>query len=242
MNAYRSLSSRYHWTSRRRKLLAAFVLLAALLLSFLAGRHIAGGDPESAHHLRVENKALQKELNTVRGDLKVQHNGHEVDRRALEMLRRDLAAQKEQIADLEESLGFFRGLMAPDTLENGTISIRSPELVVGQRPGQISYRIVVLQEARKHELVKGRLSAEISGLFKGQEVTYQLSELSSDLEGPEVVLDFRYFQSIEGELTIPEGFEPGVVTLHAQVSNPHDLNVQEQFPWQIQERFTHVGK
>ncbi len=46
----------------------------------------------------------------------------------------------------------------------------------------------------------------------------------------------------EGELELPEGFQPGSVNLVATASSPRKAEVRVQFPWQLQERFTHVGK
>ena len=120
--------------------------------------------------------------------------------------------------------------------------MRPLELVALDNPGYYSYRIVAQQEARKHSQLKGELSVEVIGVLAGQQVSYSLAELSSDIEGSEIALRFRYFQTIDGELSLPEGFEPRSVSLVATAIAPRKMEVREQYPWQVTEKFTHVGK
>ncbi len=156
-------------------------------------------------------------------------------------MRQEIAAQKEQISALEEGLRFYRSLMAPGEIAQG-LSLRPLELVALDSPGRYAFRIVAQQEARKHSLLKGELSAVINGLLADQEVSYPLAELSDDLDPGAVPLRFRYFQSVEGTLSLPEDFEPRSVRLLAKTASPREMEAQEEFPWQVKEKFTHVGK
>ena len=243
---HRSLTVQYR---RRRKQLLILVpaVVAALVLGlgfYLGQRAAYSGlsmDPESYRVTQLELSVARQQQQALEGELDVQGTRHEVDRRALEMVRRELAAQKERIADLDEGLRFYQGLMAPGEIAQG-LSLRAIELVSLQEQGHYAYRIVAQQEARKHELLKGILNAQVFGLLGDEQVSYPLSALSADLEEAAVALRFRYFQSIEGELVLPEGFEPTGVSVVATISTPRKAEAREQFPWQVQERFTHVGK
>jgi hypothetical protein len=73
-------------------------------------------------------------------------------------------------------------------------------------------------------------------------VTYPLSELSDDVEEQEVPLRFRYFQAIEGEMVLPEGFQPEGLRIVARSQAPRKAEVTERFPWELKEKFTHVGR
>ena len=57
-----------------------------------------------------------------------------------------------------------------------------------------------------------------------------------------MALRFRYFQAVEGELSLPEGFEPEGVVVTATAVKPGNAEVREQFSWQTREKFTNVGK
>lgn len=234
---------------RRRRLLqvifAVLLLALAVAAGFYLGQQAAysgmGMDEKSYRSMQRELPVVRRELKALQGDLQVQRTRNKVDSKALEMLRQEIAGQKERTADLEEGLRFYKGLMAPAEVANG-LRFRAPELVVQAESGRYAYRIVVQQEALKHEMVKGSLQVEVFGLLGGQNVTYPLTELSGDLEDGALILQFRYFQAVTGELSLPEGFKPEGMNLVATVRKPRKTEVREQFPWHIQERFTHVGK
>ena len=132
--------------------------------------------------------------------------------------------------------------MAPGEVAGKGLILREIELVAGEEPGNFWYRIVVQQEARKHELLKGELTALVFGALAGEPVEYSLAELSDDIEDDALPLRFRYFQLVEGELNLPEGFEPRGLKVVASTRAPHKFEVREEFSWQVQEKFTHVGK
>ena len=239
-----TLSSRH----RRKQIIrlgAVLILALTLLLGFYLGQRSARDamelDPESYRSMQLALPAAQQELAALQGEMETQFTRHEVDRRALEMVRRDMADQKQRIADLEENLRFYKGLMAPEEVARG-LSLRAIELVAQQEPRRYAYRIVVQQEARKHELLKGKLAVEVVGVLAGQEVNYPLVGLSDELTEELLVLSFRYFQAIQGYMTLPEGFVPTDVRVVASVSSPQKIEAREQYPWHLQESFTHVGK
>ena len=230
---------------RQRLLLAVLISLGFVVAAFYIGERAAysgmGLNPELYRAMKTQLPELQAQLLVAEARLEVQSTQNQMGQQALEMVRRDLADQKEQIASLEEGLQFYRSLMAPGEIAQG-LSLRPLELVALDNPGYYSYRIVAQQEARKHSQLKGELSVEVIGVLAGQQVSYSLAELSSDIEGSEIALRFRYFQSIDGELSLPEGFEPRSVSLVATATAPRKMEVREQYPWQVTEKFTHVGK
>ncbi|MBN7799119.1 DUF6776 family protein [Parahaliea mediterranea] len=225
----------------------AATLCAALLLGlgiYLGQRAAYSGmgmDPERYRELERALPQARQQIADLERQLGAANTRHEVDRAALEMVRQDLARQREQIADLDEGLRFYRSLMAPGEIAQG-FSLRGLELMARETPGRYAYRLVAQQEARKHEVVRGTLRLEVLGLADGQPVSYPLSELARDVENGDIPLRFRYFQAIEGELELPEDFEPQAVEVLAAVSSPRRLEVRESYPWQLQEKFTHVGK
>ncbi len=232
---------------RRPVVIIVGLLVLALVLEvgFYLGQHTAfsgmGASPKKYEAMQTQLLAVQNTLRSRDAELAILRTRQEVDRQALELVRRDLAAQKEEIAGLEEGLGFYRSLISPGEIAPG-LSVRGVELKAGEQPGQYLYRIVVQQEARKHEQLEGALEVVINGIEGGQPVRYPLAELSEEFRGKGAALHFRYFQSIEGTLTLPEGFEPGVVSVEAKTLKPNEFVIREDYPWQLEERFTHVGK
>lgn len=226
-------------------LVAAAVAIVILGAGFYLGQTATysglGIDPASYRSLMDSEAERQGELEALQSELDMQKTRNEVDRGALELVRSDIASQKQEIAELQEGLQFYRSLMAPGEIAQG-LSLRAIELVPREAPGVFAYRIVAQQEARKHATVKGELYIEVFGRLDQESVSYPLSTLSDDLDSNVVPLRFKYFQSIEGEMLLPDGFEPVSVNVVASATAPRKTEVREQFPWQVKERFTHVGK
>ena len=220
-------------------------LVVAVLAGFVLGRnHTVArleGDPDSAHSLSARVAQLDNALEQAAGELEMARTRGEVDRQALEMLRLEMATEKEQTAELEEGLRFYRSLMAPEE-NGGGITVRAPEVVATERPRHYAYRLVVQQEAAKHELVRGQLSVTLNGTMDGAEATYELPQLADALPEEGLALQFRYFQSIDGELTLPEGFLPEHFALVVKASKPRAQEYRQQYDWRVKERFTNVGK
>ena len=237
---YRTVIRHQHVRHREIRVLVALLALAAVLVlgyflgqraSFSDAGREAGATPGNAVH---DLQALQEEF-------EVQRVQHELDSAALGMVRQEIAAQKEQIANLEEGLRFYKGLMAPEEIAQG-LSLRKIELVATEASNRFVFRLVAQQEALKHTTLKGSLSVEVFGLQGEEEVAYPLSELSKDIEDNSITLRFRYFQSIEGQLELPAEFTPQGFRVVARASSPRKVELREQFPWEVQERFTYVGK
>ncbi len=223
-------------------IVAATMLAAGFYLGQSAAYSGMGLDPEVYHRMHEELPALRDQQTLLEGQLQIQTTRHEVDRAALELVRRQMANQDEQIAELQESLRFYRGLMSPDAVHQG-LALRVPELVAqGSQPGRIGYRFVVQQVARRHELARGILQVEIYGSREGEQVAIALSDVAENVEAAGIPLRFRYFQSVEGEMLLPENFEPRGINMTASFSKPKKTQVSQQFEWQLQQGFTDVGK
>ncbi len=234
---YRTIVKRQHVRHRESRLLLGILAIALLLgLGYVLGQR---GIPDELP--QPPTPGVEEELVALRDSFEVQRVQHQLDVATLEIVRKEIAAQKDQIAQLEEGLQFYQSLMAPEVIAQG-LSLRKLELVSTDEPDRFVFRLVAQQEAMKHPLLKGSLSIELFGQWDGDEISYSLAKLSDNFEASTVALRFRYFQAVEGELQIPPGFEPRSFKVVAKASSPHTAEIREEYPWEVQERFTYVGK
>ncbi|MDX1736568.1 MAG: DUF6776 family protein [Halioglobus sp.] len=229
----------------KRILTLLAVAACAAALGYQLGQRTAlsalQASPQYSSNLARELSRVRRELTEKRAELEMLRTRHEVDRQALELVRSEIAGYKDRAAELEEGLRFYRSLMAPGDFARG-LSVRQPEVVAAEQPRSYSIRLVAQQEARKHELLAGRLSVDVIGMRAGIEVSYPLTELSQDLSEESLRLKFRYFQAIQGDLVLPDGFDPKALSVAARATRPGKMEFVQLFPWQLQERFMHVGK
>ena len=165
----------------------------------------------------------------------------DIDAAALEMVRLDLASQQQTIAELERGIKFYKSLMAPEELQEG-LSIRSIDIFPENEPGHYQFRILVQQSTRKHQLLTGSLNVWVVGELDGEMTRLDLSSLSEDVPNANIRLRFKYFQAIDGALSLPQGFIPQVVQMSAKSTKPRQSEISEEFPWAIQEKISHVGQ
>jgi hypothetical protein len=222
----------------------ALAVIASLAIGGAAGYYFGSGRAQApAAPDRAVSAAADARVARLEAELETTRVKAEVDRGALELLRAEMADNKEQIAALEEGLLFYRTLMTTqgEGIAEG-LSLRDVELVDAGDGRRYAFRIVAQQETREYSTLKGSLWVRIYGLRDGREVSYELAQLSEDVGDEAIALRFRYFQSIEGMLILPDGFEPRGVRLIARARAPRRMEAVAEFPWPDQERLMHVGK
>ena len=102
------------------------VLALVLEVGFYLGQHTAfasmGVRPETYKAMQAELLTVQNTLRSRDSELAILRTRQEVDRQSLELVRREMAAQKEEIAGLEEGLGFYRSLISPGEIAPGSVT------------------------------------------------------------------------------------------------------------------------
>ena len=230
---------------RRRKLLRGVIVVAVFLVGIVGGGSSSYGlywsVSEENWTLREHLVVQARQLEELRQWQVNNQTRREVDSAALEMVRKELAAQQEMIAELERGIRFYKSLMAPGELAEG-LNIRSIDLIADEPAGRFKFRVLVQQSARKHELMTGILKVSVVGEKAGEPAEFDLSDLSLQVPHADIRLRFKYFQAIDGELELPEGFTPQFLRVSAKSTKPRRSEVSEEFPWSVQEKLSHVGQ
>lgn len=151
---------------------------------------------ERVESLEQEN-ARQKEM-LARAERQLQ-----IDRTAYQELNQALAASTRQIAELREELNFYRNIIAPPGQRRG-IQIETFRVTPAPGARRYRYKLVLIQAFDHKKRAKGRVRITVSGMRGDEAASFQVPA------GPAAPLafDFRYYQNLEGELVLPEGFRP----------------------------------
>jgi hypothetical protein len=223
-------------------------LLTSLSLALLVGLAVAASYAIGHHRgislqadavvernaLRIERSRLSREAEELRQEVANLKLGTQVDHKASEEVRTQVIQLKAQVAELEEDITFYRGLMAPSDNASG-LTIGSLNVLATGVPRQYSYKLVVQQLATNHQVLSGSLKVTIIGWRDNEQVSIPLHQLSEQIEDENIRLRFRYFQSIEGRLTLPEGFEPERIELLARSTGANATTAEKKFGWLVQE-------
>ena len=133
--------------------------------------------------------------------------GAEVDRQALEKMRRTVVVLDRKLSAYQEELDLYRNLLKSDNLDKGlqisNFLIRSTET-----PGVYRYRFALRKTEGLSKTTKVSFSVDLDGIQAGKAADYSLSQLDPDVDATPVNSRFKYFQLIEGVIHLPDGFQP----------------------------------
>lgn len=175
----------------------------------------------------TESQRLIESMRQLIADLQV---GGEIDDKANEEVRLSIESLQEEIAQLNEEINFYKGVMVPNAADKG---LRIERLDVSSNvPGRVKYSLLLTQVVDKHDYVQGGVQISVLGQEAGLEKRFNLSELDEEKDDS-VRFRFRYFQNINGELIVPEGFEPREVMIIAQSSGANAQRLEKTFDWPL---------
>ena len=145
---------------------------------------------------------------------------HEMD---LEMRR-----IQDRILALREEVMFYRRIMSADRgqgLSIQTLTIK-PE-GAGER---YHFELVLTRTIDNNEVAEGTVALIISGERGGRPAELSHESVAEFGEGP-LEFSFKYFQRIEGLLSLPPGFVPRHVFVRVDVKGRKPSRVEQSFEW-----------
>ena len=221
--------------SPRIKLLLAVILTLALLASagfiYNYGLNRAGFERQSAQQteqtlqdemrkLRDENQGFQESL--ARAQRTIQ-----MDQAAYQDLDKSLKASATEIVKLREELNFYRNIISPADKKSG---LRIQNLYIEPAGGanQYRYKLVLIQALKHESVIQGRAILEISGMQVGEDT---LLRFPATNERP-IMVNFKYFQDIEGKLELPRNFQPKRIKVYITTSGGTSM-AEATYAWPL---------
>ncbi len=232
-----------------RKLKQSLLTVSALALVaslFLAGGYWMG----VRHHLDAltENQelkqqftALEKENVELRGVAAVDRHGSVLEKKATERVRQDNVQLQDKVAELQEAVSFYKGIMAPLRNDKG-LRIEKLSLQRAIDAERFRYKVVLTQVANNSSYVSGSVHIRVLGTVEGEPKTLTLSALSESATKEGAKFKFRYFQDLSGDLKLPVNFLPEQVEVVAQSRGKKAMRLERMFDWKIEEVKSDVGQ
>jgi len=220
------------WQRRVRLLLR--VLLALAVLYAVHAVSIRWAEPEleakkvRIRALRTEVKELGQRVEQSRVRQKMAERQVEVLRQANNLLRQEESNRQAEMQRLQGEVEFYQRLAGTSGSQEG-LAVYELELQATASPQVYRFVLTLTQNLRRSALISGSAGLEIEGTRNNQPVTLKWKDLTSaSTERPE--FRFKYFQQVDGYLTIPEDFqaERVLVVLRAKGSK---TPVSRDFSW-----------
>lgn len=219
---------------RRTMILLAFTLVAAIA-GYAAGLAQGGFRFSSAEasneQLVDEVRSLRDQFRTARQNLVNLERGRAIDEQALREARNTIVGLETRISELEADLTFYRNIMAPSETSKG-LQVDSFTLASARGDNTYRFKMVLTQVGNNNSFIAGQVAVNIIGRLDGEKEVIALRDLSDDIEDLGVRFRFRYFQDVEGTLSLPQGFEPYEIQVVAQAQGRNASQAERTFDWE----------
>lgn len=223
------------WIRRWPWILASLAVAAGLLwLGHRQGQLDAGHDAAAGASKRRVLESEVSRLESVNTKLNAQvaelEMARRLDREAYGQVERTLGDLQSRLARQGDDLAFYRSIVSP---ADGVQGLRIQRFAV--RPGtqqrEVVIEVTLIQAMRQDNTASGLVQVVIQGMAGERPMKYSVGQL---LGRPNAKLpfSFRYFQTIQSAVTLPDGFQPFEAEVAVQ-SGSLRSPLRQSFPWKV---------
>ncbi|MFT5164502.1 MAG: hypothetical protein ACI9FJ_003104, partial [Alteromonadaceae bacterium] len=138
----------------------------------------------------------------------------EVEKQAGGYVKNQLQELQQENFKLQKALSFYQKVMAPE-LEAEGISLDSFTIVPSKSKRIFHYKLVLVQTTKLKRFARGFIELKVKGSLDNKIKSYDIKTLVEGFDKKSLQFSFRYFQIIEGDLTLPLDFIPETVLVAA---------------------------
>ncbi|MEQ5837373.1 DUF6776 family protein [Marinobacter sp. NFXS9] len=219
----------------KRWLILLVVSLIFAGVGYLAGMAQGGfrftTEAEPGPDLSGELSAMRTQQTDLQQQMINLERGRKIDQQALSQARHTISRLEDRLSSVKADLTFYKNIMAPSESDNG-LTIQRLELE--QRPGDraVRFKLVLTQVGDNRSYIAGNVAVNVIGEQDGKRQVVALRDLSKDIEDLGIRFRYRYFQDVEGVMTLPDGFEPLEVQVVAKAEGRKATQTERTFEWQ----------
>jgi hypothetical protein len=154
-----------------------------------------------------------------------------IDGEAYAKVEAEIAGLEAKILTQQEDLAFYRGIVAD---QQSGLRVQDFVLWPGDGPQSYSMRLVLAQAMRAGTRISGSVELEIEGMQDSKPRKLGLRDLIAKEPRPRRLdFSFRYFQNLEAELVLPEGFAPARVKIKLRPKGKSSESIEKSFEWVV---------
>lgn len=214
---------------------AAVLAVAACVYAYHRGQLSAGLD---AARVALERRELSgkverleaqnAELNAKIAELEM---ARRLDREAYGQVERTLGDLQSQLSRQGDDLAFYRSIVSPADGVQG-LRIQRFDVAAGAAPREYLLKLTLIQAMRHESVAAGLAQITLHGVEQDRPAEYTVGQLIGRPQA-QLPFSFRYFQTIEQSVTLPEGFEPFEARVRVRSSKLRSP-MEQSFPWKEQ--------
>lgn len=184
---------------------------------------------EEVELITQHNQEIEKENKKLLEQIAVLERSRQVESEAYTELDNNLKELQQEILELKEEAAFYRGIVSPSESARG-LNIQSFKVDKTQEDQVYRFKLVLTQVMKKDKAVSGEVKMVLEGIKDGVPKQIPLNKLTG---GAPLKLDlkFKYFQTIEGNIVLPEGLLPSRIIVDVLPRGGKLLTLKKSFDW-----------
>lgn len=224
-----------HQPGRKRKQIIQTILLVLVVgsLAYYVGIYSMQARHESALErltsLSEQHRSALDEKQDLQQQVANLEQSEAINLRAKLEIQTTISALRDRVAQLQKDVAFYQNIMAPSKNSKG-LQIQTVELSSLAENKRYAYKIVLAQVASNRRYIQGIVAVNFVGKQNGESVVIPLRDISPVKELG-MKFRFRYFQEFDGELVLPEGFEPEQLQVVAQSKGKQSSRIELNSEW-----------
>ena len=184
---------------------------------------------EERRELTGKLRESHAEVEALKDQIVYLERSQEIDQQACTTVKTSLAGLQEEVADLQEQVAFYRGIVSPDASRAG-VRVYEFKVYPTQAASVFRYDLVLIQSVRHDRRIAGRVEITLQGMSGGQTQVRRLSELILSGE-KNMVFSFKYFEEFGGEFRLPDGFRPTRAVVAVLPDGGAVPKIEDEFEW-----------
>jgi exonuclease VII small subunit len=210
------------------------VAAGAFWLGQRQGQRAAGYDAAAGARERraLESTVARLESGNAALNAKVSEleMARRLDREAYGQVERTLGDLQSKLARQSDDLTFYRSIVSP---ADGVQGLRIQRFAVrpGTQPREFVIEMTLIQAMRQDSSVSGLARVVLQGMEGSRVTRYTLGQLLGRPHA-ELPFSFRYFQTIEKAVVLPDAFQPFEVEVSVQSKSLHSP-LRQSYPWTV---------
>lgn len=218
------------WRRRASWMLAALVLLCLAFGGWGLWRLLSPASDDIRSQLaasEAQRDRQQRELDDLRQQVATLARSDQISRDANRDVQSTLAERDEEIAGLRADVAFYERLVGATGQRRG-LSVHAIRMQP-QNDTAWHFTSTLTQNLNRGAVSIGQLSLAIEGTRDGRRQTLDWDALRQGGSAPGLDYSFKYFQQVEGDVFLPEGFTPVRVTVRLKPRS--GAAVEQSFTW-----------
>ena len=196
--------------------------------NFFHGYQIQTINQQKARLDKLYDQQVQqvKQIHTLEVELEVERMANMRSQQLLTEIEKDHFKVKKELA-------FYEKVMAPEKQVDGVV-IDGVTITPTGSANHFRFQVVLVQQQERKRYAKGSIELLFKGSLDNKPDEVSLLNVSS-IKKKALAFSFKYFQIIEGDFTLPEGFTPEklvLTTVLNKTSWQDRRRVDQKYIWQ----------